>query len=201
MWFDVYNLVRFHCLLGKQKQQHFLANFLFSEIISSFKSVGKYESSFDWHTRVIYTKTEPITRRKMLLRKELESLELTYPDESSTVSNTAEIEAASIASKVFRFAIFKHGFIQAFDWFEIVFWIYKENGITNQWTSGTPAWWEEGKAVYAFRSDRRGARIYGQHNQWPIIISNHSRTTDNGRWRWRSHTKFHSIVIRSPKSN
>lgn len=51
----------------------------------------------------------------MLLRKELESLELTYPDESSTVSNTAEIEAASIASKVFRFAIFKHGFIQAFD--------------------------------------------------------------------------------------
>lgn len=37
----------------------------------------------------------------MLLRKELESLELTYPTEYSTVSNTNEISAVSTLAKVF----------------------------------------------------------------------------------------------------
>ena len=37
----------------------------------------------------------------MLLRKELESLELTYPDEYSTVSDTTETSAVSTSVKVF----------------------------------------------------------------------------------------------------
>lgn len=37
----------------------------------------------------------------MLLRKELESLELTYPDEYSTVSNTTETSAVSTTAKVY----------------------------------------------------------------------------------------------------
>lgn len=39
----------------------------------------------------------------MLLRKELESLELTYPDESITVSNTSETGAVSTSKKIFPF--------------------------------------------------------------------------------------------------
>lgn len=39
----------------------------------------------------------------MLLRKELESLELTYPDEYSTVSNITETSAVSTPAKVITF--------------------------------------------------------------------------------------------------
>lgn len=43
---------------------------------------------------------------RMLLRKELESLELTYPNEATTVSNTAETTTVPALTKVFHFTFF-----------------------------------------------------------------------------------------------
>lgn len=40
---------------------------------------------------------------RMLLRKELESLELTYPNEMTTVSNRAETTTVPALTKVFQF--------------------------------------------------------------------------------------------------
>lgn len=44
----------------------------------------------------------------MLLRKELEALELTYPDEYSTVSNTTETSAVSTSQKVYHVPFLSH---------------------------------------------------------------------------------------------
>lgn len=139
------------------------------------------------------------SKMSMLLRKELESLELTYPDETSPVLSSTETNSTLASTKVFM----KRKSFESFEWCvnPFFFQILKANSAIAQWRSHTASQWEKGETFYAARDYRWRARFNGYHHQWSIVVSNHSSAAIFTTYTRSAHTKFNSNIVRSLESN
>lgn len=231
MWLCVYKLVGFRCWLGKANIKNgtrlclasstaalrhtskTITSFYLTQCwcdcfrIWNFRAKKKKKKTMIWFSIDIVVWflhgdwTDP--KMSMLLRKELESLELTYPDETSPALNSTDTnqrDPSFASTKVFM-KWQKNPFNRLRGVLILFFLILQAKFAIAQWRSHTASQWEEGKTFHATRSHRWRARLNGHHHQWSVVVSDHCSTACIAAHTWSAHTKLNSNLFRSLEPN